>query len=168
MLALRDGQANQTHLETIGHRAVKERKVAGRGEWREGRGKESLPLGEQSSCSLLFCCCNAHSHTNTHKHSETQTNPCHRWPNHTRLISRQSLCTTLPKGGTRDGRKERDGWGYKVVKLQPSIINLPKPQRVLASQYSTMTCKTPKLANFHGFFLLSLFCCLLSRYVCVF
>lgn len=35
MLAQTDGQANQTHLETIGHRALKERKVAGRGEWRE-------------------------------------------------------------------------------------------------------------------------------------
>lgn len=38
MLAIRDGQDNQTHLETIGHRAQTEWKVAPRGE-------ELLPLG---------------------------------------------------------------------------------------------------------------------------
>lgn len=36
MLALRDGQANQTHLETIADRALEERKVAGRGERQGG------------------------------------------------------------------------------------------------------------------------------------
>ncbi len=47
MLALRDGRANQTHLETIGDRAQKQRKVGGGGgEGREERGEESPPFGE--------------------------------------------------------------------------------------------------------------------------
>lgn len=66
LLALRDGQANQTHLETIGDRALKERKGGGGGDITTLKGD----WGGQSSCSLLFCCQIA-TRTNTQRHKQT-------------------------------------------------------------------------------------------------
>ena len=51
MLALREGQANQTHLETIGDRALKQGKVAGREGGMEG-GREGRETGGGSITAL--------------------------------------------------------------------------------------------------------------------
>lgn len=161
MLALSDGQANQTHLETIGHRALKERKVAGRDAWREGKGEESPPLGDYSSCSLSVCFCDAQSHThsltNTLRHKQTRATDD---PSMSASLAANHSAQTILKGATRGRMKEIDGWEYKVVKLQPSIIKLSAPVcagiSILNNDREKNTAKV------------SLFCCSLNWYVCVF
>lgn len=80
MLALRDGQANQIHLETIGEGVQKGKLQEGvkGGEGKRGvknhRPKGSSPAAVRWPVVVMPI----HTHTHTHKtHAETQTNPCH-------------------------------------------------------------------------------------------
>lgn len=101
MLALRDGQANKTHLETIESRARIEESfsVGGGG----ARGEE----GQGWRITALRGAVQLQSVVAMPIYTPTQTNPRHSSPSRARLISCQSLWPADPRGA----EKRRDGWG---------------------------------------------------------
>lgn len=121
MLDLRNGQANKTHLETSEDRAQKQRKVSVRGEGGKERGEDLRGAVQLQSVVAMPIY--------TPTQTETQTNPCHSSCNHARLISYQSLCPANPRGVEKGKEMDEE----MVVKLQPSIISLPKLLCAMAS-----------------------------------
>lgn len=72
-------------------------------EWGSTGVKYHSPLGEQSRCSLLVCCCNADSLTHIHSHWDTkQTRATADLTMPVSLVTNHSTQLVLSSGGNRE------------------------------------------------------------------